>query len=74
MSEPSELKKRDETLENILRTSIENLEEYNKEAYEQLIQHARDGFFEQHQSVGKIGRLADMLLNALEEGGEIDED
>lgn len=55
-----------ESVEDILRSSIIELAEQNKEAYDLLLKKASEGFFEQHQTSGALKNLANQLLNTSE--------
>jgi len=73
MNNPDTLKNGDSALVNILRSSMAKLDKQSPRVYQRLIQHARENFFEQHQTPGRIRRLADELLAELKEGNEDNE-
>lgn len=62
-----ENKGKDESVEEILRSSMADLAEKNKKAYDLLIKKAGEGFFEQHQTRGAFEKLANQLLNMSKE-------
>jgi len=62
-----ENKDKDESVEEILRSSMVDLVGKNKKAYDLLIKKAGEGFFEQHQTRGILEKLANQLLNMSEE-------
>ena len=70
MNNPEKPKDEDSTLVDILRSSMAELEKQSPRVYQRLIQHARENFFEQHQTPGRIRILADELLAELKEGNE----
>ena len=57
---------KNESVQDILRLSLIELAEQNKEAYDLLVQKASEGFFEQHQTRGVLKKLAAQLLNTVE--------
>lgn len=73
MNNPNTLKDGDSALVDILRSSMAELDEQSPRVYQRLIQHARENFFEQHQTPGRIRSLADELLTELKEGNEDNE-
>ncbi len=73
MNNPDTLKDGDSALVNILRSSMAKLDKQSPRVYQRLIQHARENFFEQHQTPGRIRSLADELLAELKEGNEDNE-
>ena len=73
MNNPDTLKNGDSALVDILRSSMAELDKQSPRVYQRLIQHARENFFEQHQTPGRIRSLADELLIELKEGNEDNE-
>jgi len=73
MNNPDTLKDGDSALVDILRSSMAELDKQSPRVYQRLIQHARENFFEQHQTPGRIRSLADELLTELKEGNEDNE-
>lgn len=73
MNNPDTLKDGDSALVDILRSSMAELDKQSPRVYQRLIQHARENFFEQHQTPGRIRNLADELLAELKEGNEDNE-
>lgn len=73
MNNPDTLKDGDSALVDILRSSMAELDKQSPRVYQRLIQHARENFFEQHQTPGRIRSLADELLAELKEGNEDNE-
>jgi len=73
MNNPDTLKNGDSALVDILRSSMAELDKQSPRVYQRLIQHARENFFEQHQTPGRIRSLADELLAELKEGNEDNE-
>lgn len=63
-----------ETLWDILRSAMEDLAQYNKEAYDILGSLAEDGSLEQHRTSGQLDDIARRLLDTLGagEGGDAD--
>lgn len=57
---------KNESVEDILRSSIIELAVQNKEAYDLLLKKASEGFLEQHQTSGALKNLANQLLNISE--------
>ena len=56
-----------ESVGDILRLSMKELSENNNEAYTLLISKADEGFFEEHETRGKLNALADSLLDTLKQ-------
>lgn len=52
---------------DILRLSMKELCEKNNAAYTLLISKADEGFFEEHETRGKLNALADSLLDTLKQ-------
>lgn len=73
MNNPDTLKNGDSALVDILRSSMAELDKQSPRVYQRLIQHAREHFFEQHQTPGRIRSLADELLAEIKEGNEDNE-
>ena len=73
MNNPDTLKDGDSALVGILRSSMAELDKQSPRVYQRLIQQARENFFEQHQTPGRIRSLADELLAELKEGNEDNE-
>ena len=73
MNNPDTLKDGDSALVDILRSSMAELDIQSPRVYQRLIQHARENFFEQHQTPSRIRSLADELLAELKEGNEDNE-
>jgi hypothetical protein len=61
-----EIKSENESVGDILRSSMTDLAEQNKEAYDLLLKKASEGFFEQHQTSGALKKLAKQLLDTSE--------
>ncbi len=61
--ESKEIETIDESVEDILRSSITELAVENKRVHDLLIDKARDGFFEVDQTRGALKKLAVQLLN-----------
>ena len=61
-----EIKSENKSIEDILRSSMTDLAEQNKGAYDLLIEKASEGFFERHQTSGNLKKLAQQLLNTSE--------
>ncbi len=72
--ENKEIETIDESVEDILRSSITELAVKNKGVYDLLINKARDGFFEVDQTRGALKKLAIQLLNVQEECERRNED
>jgi len=64
--EGNEAKSTNKSVEDILRSSLTELAQQNKGAYDLLVQKASEGFFEQHQTRGALNKLATQLLNTAE--------
>ncbi len=64
----NEAKSNSESVEDILRSSLAELAQHHKEAYDLLLQKASEGFFEQHQTSGSLRLLADEILAMSMEG------
>ena len=62
----NEARNKSESVQDILCSSLTELAEQNKEAYDLLVQKASEGFFEQHQTRGVLKKLATQLLNPAE--------
>jgi hypothetical protein len=54
---------------DILRSSMKGLMESDVDSYQRIVSLADTGFFEQHQSAGRLRALADKLLAVPMEGG-----
>lgn len=73
MNNPDKPKDEDSTLVDIFRSTMAELEKQSPIVYERLIQHARENFFERHQTSSRIRSLADELLAELKEGSKANE-
>lgn len=62
----NEARNKSESVQDILRSSLTELAQQNKGAYDLLVQKASEGFFEQHQTRGALNKLATQLLNTAE--------
>lgn len=62
----NEARNESESVQDILRSSLTELAQQNKGAYDLLVQKASEGFFEQHQTRGALNKLATQLLNTAE--------
>jgi len=51
-----------QSVEDILRSSLIELSKERKGIYDALLNEAREGFFEQHQTKGALKKLAGQLL------------
>ena len=61
-----------QSVEDILSSSMKELEEHSKAAYDLLVKRAREGFLEDHQTPTSVKKLANELLKSLNEpeGGD----
>ncbi|MGB2800668.1 MAG: hypothetical protein WBC55_07405 [Dehalococcoidia bacterium] len=63
-----------QSVEDILSSSMKELEEHSKAAYDLLVKRAREGFFEEHQTPTSVKKHATELLKSLNEPEGGDED
>lgn len=61
----NEARNKSESVQDVLRSSLTELVQQNKGAYDLLVRKASEGFFEQHQTRGALNKLATQLLNTV---------
>jgi hypothetical protein len=59
----------DRSIADILQSSMIGLRDSDIDIYQKIIELANEGFFEKHQTAGKLKSLADTLI-AIHAGGE----
>ena len=63
-----------QSVEDILSSSMKELEEHSKAAYDLLVKRAREGFFEEHQTDTSLREFAAELVKSLNQPKVGDED
>lgn len=53
----------------IIESALSSLKKKNRSAFDLLIKSADEGFFEKHQSKGKINELAELLIETISSKG-----
>jgi len=58
-----------ESSDEIIKSALSSLKKKNRSAFDLLIESTNEGFFDKHQSKGKIYKLADLLLETIDSKG-----